>query len=165
MAECKKELIDRADTKVQDFLHRQNIATAEAKIAGAKARKTYYESQIAPLQAQIDELQAIMPAVMAALEEAAQAKLRLLERKEEYARLMEEFSLAETEHYARLFLAVESAQKAISLSLANVEQNRKQVQASIDGINQMIGEINSDIQSAEANMKQAEQDLKAFTDQ
>ena len=44
LAECKKELIARSDRKVQDFVHRENIATAEAKIAGAKARKEYYES-------------------------------------------------------------------------------------------------------------------------
>lgn len=165
LTECKKELLARADTKVQDFVHRQNIATAEAKIAGAKARKEYYESQMEPLQAQIDELNAIMPVVLAALEDASQAHQRLLERKAEYARLMEEYSQAESEQYARLFLAVESAQRAISISAAKVEQNRADIQANIDGINTMIADINADIEEASNNLREAERDLETLTDQ
>ena len=165
LTQCRKELIARADTKVQDFVHRQNIATAEAKIAGAKARKAYYESQMAPLQAQIEELQAIMPTVLAALEDAAEAHQKLLDRKAEYAKLMEEFSLAESEHYARLFTAVESAQRAIAISVANVEQNRNQIQANIDGINLMIAEINADIEEASNNLLEAERDLQTLTNQ
>lgn len=164
LTECRKELLARADTKVQDFVHRQNIATAEAKIAGARARKAYYESQMAPLQAQIEELQAIMPTVLAALEDAAEAHQRLLGRKAEYAKLMEEFALAESEHYARLFTAVEAAQRAISIAVANVELSRTQIQANIDGINQMIGEINADIEEASNNLQQADRDLKTLTD-
>ena len=164
LTECRKELLARDDTKLRDFVHRQNIATAQAKIAGAKARKAYYESQMAPLQAQIDELRAIMPSVLAALEDAAKAHQQLLDRKAEYARLMEEFALAESEHYARLFTAVESAQMAIAISVANVEQSRTQIQANIDGINQMIDEINVDIEEASDNLQQAERDLKTLAD-
>lgn len=165
LTECKKELLARADTKVQDFVHRQNIATAEAKIAGAKARKEYYESQMEPLQAQIDELNAIMPLVLAALEDASKAHQRLLERKAEYVKLMEEYSQAESEQYARLFLAVESAQRAISISAAKVEQNRADIQANIDGINTMIADINADIEEASNNLREAERDLETLTDQ
>ncbi len=146
-------------------MHRQNIAISEAKIAGAKARKAYYESQMEPLQTQIEELKAIMPFVLAALEDAAEAHQRLLERKAEYAKLMEEFSLAESEHYARLFTAVESAQQAISISVANVEQNRAHIQANIDGINLMIAEINADIEEASNNLREAERDLQTLTNQ
>ena len=163
LIECRKELIARDDTRVQDFVHRQNIATAEAKIAGAKARKAYYESQMAPLRAQIEELQAVMPFVLAALEDASEAHQRLLERKAEYARLMEQFALAESEQYARLFSAVEAAQQAIAMSVANVEQSRAQIQADIDGINLMIGEINADIEEASNNLLQAERDLQTLT--
>ena len=163
LTQCRKELLARADTKLQDFVHRQNIASADAKIAGAKARKAYYESQMAPLQAQIDELQAVMPAVLAALEDAAQAHQRLLDRKAEYARLMEEFALAESEHYARLFTAVEAAQKAISLSVANVAQSRIQIQANIDGINSMIAEINVDLEEVSNSLMEAERDLQTLT--
>ena len=163
LAECKKELIARSDTKVQDFVHRQNIATAEAKIAGAKARKEYYESQMDPLQAQIDELKAIMPSVLAALEDASKAQQRLLERKAEYVKLMEEYSQAESEQYARLFLAVEAAQRAISISAAKVEQNRADIQANIDGINTMIADINADIEEASNNLREAERDLETLT--
>ena len=165
LTECKKELLARADTKVQNFVHRQNIATAEAKIAGAKARKEYYESQMEPLQAQIDELNAIMPLVLAALEDASKAHQRLLERKAEYVKLMEEYSQAESEQYARLFLAVESAQRAISISVANIEQNRADIQANIDGINTMIADINADIEEASNNLREAERDLETLTDQ
>ena len=142
----------------------RTLRTAEAKIAGARARKAYYESQMAPLQAQIEELQAIMPTVLAALEDAAEAHQRLLGRKAEYAKLMEEFALAESEHYARLFTAVEAAQRAISIAVANVELSRTQIQANIDGINQMIGEINADIEEASNNLQQADRDLKTLTD-
>ena len=130
-----------------------------------KARKAYYESQMEPLQTQIEELKAIMPFVLAALEDAAEAHQRLLERKAEYAKLMEEFSLAESEHYARLFTAVESAQQAISISVANVEQNRAHIQANIDGINLMIAEINADIEEASNNLREAERDLQTLTNQ
>ena len=162
LVQCRKELLARDDTKVQDFVHRQNIATAEAKIAGAKARKAYYESQMAPLQAQIEELQAIIPSVLAALEDAAEAHQRLLDRKAEYAKLMEEFALAESEHYARLFTAVETAQKAISISVANVEQSRIQIQSNVDGINSMIAEINADIEEASNSLMEAERDLQTL---
>ena len=165
LTQCRKEIIARADTKVQDFVHRQNIATAEAKTEGAKARKAYYESQIEPLQAQIEELRAIMPTVLAALEDAAEAQRRLLERKAEYARLMEVFSLSESQLYARLFTVVEMAQRAISISVANVEQNRAHIQSNIDRINLMIAEINADIEEASNNLREAERDLQTFNNQ
>ena len=165
LTECKKEIVARLDTRVQDFAHRQNIATAEAKIAGAKALKEYYESQMEPLQAQIDELNAIMTLALAALEDVSKAHQRLLERKAEYVKLMEEFSQAESEQYARLFLAVESAQRAIFTSAIKVEQNRADIQANIDGINTMIADINADIAEASNNLREAERDLETLTNQ
>ena len=94
--------------------------------------------------------------------EPLQAQQRLLERKAEYVKLMEEYSRAESEQYARLFLAVEAAQRAISISAAKVEQNRVDIQANIDGINAMIADINADIEQASNNLREAERDLKTL---
>ena len=98
-------------------------------------------------------------------EATSNAHQRLLKRKAEYVRLIEDYSQAESEQYARLFLAVETAQRVISISTAKVEQNRADIQANIYGINAMMADINADIVGASNNLRESERDLETLTDQ
>ncbi len=163
--QCQHILAAASDRAVQDFTHRQNIAVAEAKIEGAKVRRDFYLSLIPPLEAQIAELDAIMPKVLVALAEAEAAHAKLQERQLEYARLVEEFALAESEAYTRLMLAVESAQRAIGESVARTEAHRDDVKANIERINEMKAQIQADITRASQSVADAQADLDKLTSQ
>lgn len=163
--QCQHVLAAANDKAVQDFTHRQNIAVAEAKIEGAKVRRDFYLSLIPPLEAQIAELDAIMPKVLVALAEAEAAHAQLQERQLEYARLVEEFALAESEAYTRLMIAVESAQRAISESVTRTEAHRADVEANIEKINEMKAQIQADIARASQSVADAQADLDKLTNQ